>query len=220
MWTVKDIIDSGAISLKPTDSVLFAKELMLDQQLLHLPIVVDEHITGLLSLTDLTNQKDDTTISSLSQSVDKSYAIFENEHYFEALKLMMSQPNLLSISVVDIDGKYKGVARLRALCANYVPQNYLAHEASLVVIEMDDYDYSLTNIANIVEYNRCKILQVVSTSPGDKKIWVQLIINSTTIQSIIKGFERYGYLVLYSQHQKGEAEIDERYKSLLKYLDL
>lgn len=220
MWSVKDIVDSGVIALKLTDTVLFAKELMLDQQLLHLPIIVEGKIEGIVSLTDLDNQGDEETINNIQRAVDSSYFVYEHEHYFEALKRLMAQPKLLSICVVDKDGKYQGEARLRALCANYVPQNYLAHEASLVVLEMDDFDYSLTNIANIVEYNRCKVLQVVSISAGNKKIWVQLIINSTTVQSIIKGFERYGYLVLYSQNQEGEAIIDERYQSLLKYLDL
>ena len=38
MWSVKDKLDSGILILKPTDTVQVAKDLLVDQQLLKLPV--------------------------------------------------------------------------------------------------------------------------------------------------------------------------------------
>ena len=143
------------------------------------------------------------------------------QHFFQALQMIVEDAKSLSLSVVDKDGAYVGIVRLKDLATNYVPPNYLAEQASLIVLEMDEHEYSLTNIANIVEYNRCKILQSLIVGVEDRKLWVQLIINSTTIQSTLEGFERYGYSIIYTQNQMdGESPLEDRYKSLLKYLDL
>lgn len=222
MWSVKDKLDSGILILKPTDTVLVAKDLLMDQQLFQLPVVEQGKISYEVSLESLSELPDDLVLSDIEEIQNKDYLHAQPEqHFFQALQMIIDHSKSLSVSVVDKKGLYVGIVRLKDLATNYVPPNYLTQQASLIVLEMDEHEYSLTNIANIVEYNRCKILQSLIVGVEDRKLWVQLIVNSTTIQSTLEGFERYGYSIIYTENQMdGGSPLEDRYKSLLKYLDL
>lgn len=221
MWTVRNSVEEGLLSLKPTDTCSVARELIIDQEVFHLPVIRKGKIEFFVSISDLEDLEEQQLLTEIkAHKIPNEFCLQESQHYFEALHQMLGNSKVVSMSVVDEDNDFIGIVRMRDLANNYIPQNYLTQEASLVILEMDDYDYSLTKISNIVEYNRCAILQVVAASPGNKKMWVQLIINSTTIQSVLKGFERYSYKILYANNHQSDQELDDRYQSLLKYLDL
>jgi len=222
MWSVKDKLDSSILILKSTDTVLVAKDLLIDQELFCLPVVENGKVNYMVSLADLAEFEEDQRLSDLSEVhiLEFPFARLE-QHFFEAIQLMMNANKVLSLPVLGKDDTYLGIVRLKDLVLNYIPKNFENQEASLIVLEMDDHDYSLTNIANIVEYNRCKILQSITVAVQDRKIWVQLVVNSTTIQSTLAGFDRYGYTIIFTKNQLDtESPLEDRYKSLLKYLDL
>jgi acetoin utilization protein AcuB len=61
----------------------------------------------------------------------------------------------------------------------------------IIVLELINRDYSLTQIAQIVESNNVKILSMYITSPSEStKLEVTLKVNTGDLVSIIKTFER------------------------------
>jgi hypothetical protein len=93
---------------------------------------------------------------------------------------------------------------------------------SVLVLEMDANNYVLSQIAQIVESNQAKILNLfINAEPDSTKIQVSLRINQQNLSAIIRTFERYDYNVLASyQAEDQHNELQERYDELMLYLNM
>ena len=96
-------------------------------------------------------------------------------------------------------------------------------EASLIQLEMGAYDYSLSEIARIVEENDAKILGLtVDAIPEDPgHIVVSLLVNKVECAAIVKSFYRYNYNVLNTFSSPDEnSDLLDRYSLLMRYLNV
>ncbi len=87
---------------------------------------------------------------------------------------------------------------------------------------MNQVDYSLAEIAQIVESNNAKILSSYITSgPDSTEMEVTLKINKSNLDAILRTFERYEYNVTASyQKSKYQDDLKNRYDELMNYLKL
>lgn len=96
-------------------------------------------------------------------------------------------------------------------------------EASLIQLEMGTYDYSLSEIARIVEENDAKILGLtVDAIPEDPgRIVVSLLVNKSECNAIVKSFYRYNYNILNTFSSPAEnSDLLDRYSLLMRYLNV
>lgn len=96
-------------------------------------------------------------------------------------------------------------------------------ESCVIQLEMGTYDYSLSEIARIVEENDAKIFGLtVDEHPEEPgRIVVTLLVNQTESGAIVKSFERYNYNVvgLYSSPDEN-LDLLDRYSLLMRYMNL
>ena len=100
--------------------------------------------------------------------------------------------------------------------------NSIKEFGGILILEMNQHDYSLTQIARIVEENNAKILSSYITSlPDSTQIEVTLKINTTDLDRIIQTFQRYDYTIK-AMFQKGNFQDDlkKRYDELMNYLNM
>jgi len=93
----------------------------------------------------------------------------------------------------------------------------------IIVLELIERDYSLSQIAQIVESNNVKILSMYITSPSEStKLEVTLKVNTGDLVSIIRTFERYNYEVKtwVSTDDSMDRFYSERFDLLMKYLNI
>ena len=96
----------------------------------------------------------------------------------------------------------------------------LKEPGGILIIEMNQVDYSLAQIAQIVESNNAKILSSYITSNVDStQTEVTLKINSSNLTSIIRTFERYDYKVKsLFQDKDAEEDMRMRFDALLNFM--
>ena len=93
----------------------------------------------------------------------------------------------------------------------------------IIVLEMSQNDYELTEIAQIVESNNAKILSMyVSSATDSTKLEVTLKLNATDLTSIIQTFNRYEYTIKASFMEFDEQDdlYNTRYELFMKYLNI
>ena len=96
-------------------------------------------------------------------------------------------------------------------------------ESCVIQLEMGAYDYSLSEIARIVEENDAKNLGLtiddIAEDPG--RIMVTLLLNQPESGAIVKSLERYNYNVvgLYSSPDENNDLLD-RYSLLMRYMNI
>jgi hypothetical protein len=93
---------------------------------------------------------------------------------------------------------------------------------SVVILEMPIRDYSLHEIAKIVEENDAKILSSFSHATDDREIMeVTLKINQSDIGGILQAFERYEINIKASfQSSHYEEDLQDRFEELMKYINM
>ena len=91
----------------------------------------------------------------------------------------------------------------------------------VIVLEMNNNDYSLTEIASIVESNDAKILSsYIISKPASTNIEVTIKLNKQDITAIIKDFERRDYKVSASyKEEETDGDFLARYESLMRFLN-
>lgn len=96
-------------------------------------------------------------------------------------------------------------------------------ENSLIILEMPIKDYTLTEIARIVESNNAHVISL-STLPisGGSELLVSLKLDISDLTTILRSFERFNYNVTYFLMKEGEVtdKQKERLDELMYYLDM
>jgi CBS domain-containing protein len=162
----KDLISEVVPSLKTSDSGQTALNWMEIFRISHLPIVNNLDFLGLISDTDIydMNQPEEP-IGNHSLTLLKPYVTTE-QHLFEVIGLA-SRLKLTVIPVLDEHSHYKGVITTTDLVRYLAGISSMDQQGGIIVLEIIERDYSLSQIAQIVESNNVKVLSMYITSPPD-----------------------------------------------------
>ncbi len=218
---VADLITDEIPPLKHTDTVEMALDWMEQFKVSHLAVVKDRELIGLVSETDLMDyNRPDETIEELKIPLLKPI-IHNYQHTYDLLKLMMSF-NLTLIAVLDDKELYKGCITLKGLLANLSSMASVQNPGGVIVLEVNQADYSLTHISNIIEGNDAKILSAhVSSLPDSTKVEVTLKLNVEDLSRVLQAFYRYNYTVKASfQHGDFENGMKNRLDEFLHFLNI
>lgn len=217
----KELISETVPPLKTSDSGRKALSWMHDFRVKHLPIVNNEQLLGVLSDEDILDlNKPDEPIGSYSLSLRKPY-VNEYDHLFELMKLVVEQ-ELSIIPVVDAEDNYLGVVTLESLVEFFARTGSLSEPGSIVVLEMSLRDYSLSEIARIVESENASILSTYITSqPDSTRLEVTLKLNVRDARRILASFERFEYQIKATYQEETYYDtLQERFDGLMNYLNV
>jgi acetoin utilization protein AcuB len=218
----KDLISEVIPSLKTSDLGQTALNWMEIFRISHLPIVNNQDFLGLISDADIydMNQASEP-IGNHYLTLIKPYVLME-QHIFEVIGLA-SRLKLSIVPVLDKHNHYKGVITTNDLIRHMAGISSMDQHGGIIVLELVERDYSLTQIAQIVESNNVKILSMYITSPPDSmKLEVTLKVNTSDLGSVIRTFERYNYEVKtwVTSNDSMENLYSERFDLLMKYLNI
>lgn len=96
-------------------------------------------------------------------------------------------------------------------------------ENSLLILEVGLKDYTLTEIARIVESNNAHVLNLAVLPVSDgSTLLISIKLDVSDLTLILRSFERFNYNVLYHYMKEGEIndQQKERLNELLYYLDM
>ena len=218
----KDLISEVIPSLKTSDPGQIALNWMEIFRISHLPIVNNQDFLGLISDTDIYDMNmPEEPIGNHALTLFKPYVTSE-QHIFEVIGLA-SRLKLSVIPVLDSKNHFKGVITTSDLIQHIASMSSMDQQGGIIVIEIIERDYSLSQIAQIVESNNIKVLSMYITSPPDStKLEVTLKLNSGELASLIRTFERYNYEVKtwVTSDDSMDRFYSERFDLLMKYLNI
>ena len=95
-------------------------------------------------------------------------------------------------------------------------------KGAIIVLLMNDFDYHLSQIAQIIESNNAKILGFYTENVADgNQLKITLKVNQSKLGPVLQTFSRYDYTIheLYTDDETS-SEFQERYDHLMNYLNL
>jgi acetoin utilization protein AcuB len=218
----KDLISEVVPALKTSDSGQTALNWMEIFRISHLPIVNNLDFLGLISDADIydMNQPEEP-IGNHSLTLLKPYVTSE-QHLFEVIGLV-ARLKLTVVPVLDENMHYKGVITTTDLVRYLASISSMDQQGGIIVLELIERDYSLSQIAQIIESNNVKVLSMYITSPPDStRLEVTVKVNSNDLTSVIRTFERYNYDVKtwVTSDDSMDKFYSERFDLLMKYLNI
>ena len=126
------------------------------------------------------------------------------------------------IPILDDDENYLGCTTVHHLMTLIANTGSIKENGGILVLEMARSDYSMSEIAQIVESNDARILSsYIMSSPDSTNIELTLKLNKIELDRIIRTFERYDYIIKASFQKSNENDdMQFRYDSLMNYLNL
>jgi acetoin utilization protein AcuB len=217
----RDLISIDIPPLTVNDDGKKALEWMDEFKVSHLPVIDKTNYIGIISDTEIIDLVGPSeTLNKVRKSLGKPF-VFEYQHAYEALKLY-DILKITLIPVLDERERFMGVITQQNLLSYCSEMTDAKDPGSLIVLELNQMDYSLSQIAQIAESNGARILSLFLTPRYDStELEVTLKINLQDVSAVLQTLERYGYKVQASFTQgDSKKNLKERYDSLMHYLNI
>jgi acetoin utilization protein AcuB len=218
----KELISDEIPMLKTSDTGVKALYWMDIFRISHLPIVNNTEFLGLISDTDIYDMNSpDEAIGNHNLSLFSPF-ITDEQHVYDAIELI-AQQKITVVPVVDAQKNYLGLITTQRITQYMGDMMSVKNPGGILLIELNANDYSLTQIAQIVESNDAKILSLYITSPPDSiKMELTLKLNRIDLTSIIQTFIRYDYTIKakYVDDDEMENLFSNRYEQFMMYLNI
>jgi len=218
----KDLVTDLVPVLRTSDTGSQALAWMDSFRVSHLPIVNNSEFLGLISEKDISNLNSvDESIGNHCLSLYSAF-VSVNQHVFEVVALAVDM-GLSVVPVLDERKNYLGVITISELLKSISNMGSFNQPGAVLVLEMNHIDYSLSQIAQIVEGNDAKILGLFMTPhPDSTLVDVTLKLNKLDVSSVIQTFLRYNYTIKASYLRSDDLDevYNERYDLLMRYLNV
>ena len=212
-------IDPSIVPLKISDSVAIAIDFFKEFSVRQLPVVQDNICIGILSLDEIEEELADIPVLdfiNLSYSFASTY-----DHIYEVMRAI-SEQSVTLFPIIDENNNYLGCITLASLFKNYVNCAAFSQPGSILVLEMDKKNYSLAEIARIVESeNKVILSSLLSSNAESDRLEITLKLNCAQIQNLLSTFERFGYNIKATFDEEDVKDtLKNRYESLMTYLNV
>ncbi|MCW0484359.1 CBS domain-containing protein [Gaoshiqia sediminis] len=218
----KELISDVIPSLRLTDNGQKALNWMEIFRISHLPVVDNHQYLGLISdksIYDL-NLNDKLMEDCRDFLVQPHVGV--SQHIYEVVSVV-SRLKITVVPVLDQEHQYRGVITVFDLAQRFADLVAVNEPGGVIVLELNPIDYSLAEIARIVEGNDAKILSLyVSKSDDSKEITVTLKINQMDLSPVIQTFVRFDYVIksVFMDDSVLKHLYDDRFELLMKYLNI
>ncbi len=218
--TADFLITDALVPLRPTDTGEEALGIMNEFYIRHLPVVDGQKLVSVISEADVLDADPEEVVSNY-RTPQLPPSVFPDDHLYDVMRQLVDN-NLTVVPVINREGEYIGMVTGEDLLRFFAQSSTFSDPGSIVVLEMARQDYSLAEIARIVESDNAIILSSFVRSINDSnQVEVTLKLNSQSIAGTIATFERFNYLVKASFNEKQlQDTLRERFDSLINYLNV
>jgi len=217
----RDLIKDDVPPIKPFESMEKALEWMDEFRVSHLPVVDGSKYYGLVTENMIYDCNEASLpVSELNLTMNRPF-VFEDVHVYKVMQ-MVAEFKLSVVPILNKKEKYIGLSTMKQLMDYLTNTSSISEAGSVIVLEINQFDYSLAHISQIVESNDAKVLSSFITSSLDSKMMdVTIKINRTNIEAVLQTFYRYDYKVKASfSEDEFEQDMKKRYQGLMKYLNM
>ena len=182
----------------------------------HLPVLDGETYVGLLSDEIMyAHGSIHDPIGKLDIPREMTF-VYEDVHMYDVI-------GVASSPVLNRKEVYQGAILLTDILHNIDKLLCIDDPGGIIVLEVNKIDYSLAEVAQIVEYNEAKVLSCyVTCMPDSNKVVITLKVNTARIEPILDTFIRYRYVIknTFVSGEEMNEEMKDRYGQLLKFMEM
>jgi Mg/Co/Ni transporter MgtE len=218
---VSSLINDLIPPLKITDTGDRALAWMDEFRLRYLPVIRNQDFLGIISESDIMGLSDrKKPLEHYALPLERVF-VYDNQHVYDAVKFV-SNYNFSVVPVLDNEQHYTGLISVIDIINSFSELYAVKAPGGIIELEINQKDYLLSEIAQLVEANDGSIMSLHSNASGEQtKINVTIKVNILDLSRILAAFYRYNYNVTaYYQQTEFSADMQNRYESFMNYLKM
>ena len=149
--------------------------------------------------------------------------VFEKASHYEVIDTMLRHDRL-PVAIIDTSRKYLGTIFPSDVLKHMAKLSAFRSPGDVLGLEMFSHDYTLEEVARLVERNDAKIidLSIFSHATDPRKIYIFFKINHRDGTRVQATFERFGYHIHWhaSKYLDRDSHAFKNYNELMKYLNI
>jgi acetoin utilization protein AcuB len=219
--TAEELLNQMIPPLKPTDSAQKALDWMEKLRLNQLPVVDDTTYKGIITEDMIMDSGNPEQAVQEFRLIASNINAYPSSHFYDLIKLA-SQHGLQIVPVLDINKQFMGVVSVNETASALARMFASQGPGGILVISMEPKDYSLTEIARLIESNDAKVLSSFFLSEDNSRLAkLTLKLNREDLTRIIATLERHNYTVVAHFQETELLNVDkERLDLLFRYLNI
>jgi len=217
-----ELINHMIPPLKPTDdghkAMVWMEELRMNQ----LPVIEKGAFKGFITEEIILEDNDKTKPVDEYELDGLDCFVSTDQHFYDVIKAATDN-ELQMVAVLDANGHFEGVISVEDTINAFAESTAVQEPGAILVMLMNQRDYSLAEISRIVEGENARILSAaVNSDPKDMSLLrVTLKLNKTEVSHITASLERFGYKIIGRfQEEEIKSNDQERYDLLMRYLNI
>jgi acetoin utilization protein AcuB len=217
-----ELINHMIPPLKPTDdghkAMVWMEELRMNQ----LPVIEKGKFKGFITEEIILEENDSKKLISEYQLEGIECYVTADQHFYDVIKVATDH-ELQMAAVLDASGHFEGVIGIEDTISAFAESTAVQEPGAILVLLMNQRDYSLAEISRLIEAENAKVLSaVINSDPKDLSLLrVTLKLNQTEVSHITASLERFGYRIIGRfQEEEVKSNDQERYDLLMRYLNI
>ena len=219
---VKDIINIDIKAIQDDCSLQDAKRLFYIHKVSDLAVINEsQEYIGLLKEETVLDLLEDNNVTTIKNIKLEPLSITLEQHVYEVFETLTTH-SLSLIPIVNKSNNYIGVITVNNLI-NYISTiTSFKHKGAIIILLIQQKDYSLTQICQIIENNGAKIISLFSNFINETTIEITLKVNIEEISSILQSFDRYNYhtKTLNAQTEVLDDLLQSRIENLMNFINV
>ena len=219
MTEITDFLNTNIKALRITDSVADAQDLFSEYPFSHFPVLDDGVYIGCADAEDTELMDIDKTLDDMRYSFDRFF-VRETTIWLDVLEVFAKNETNL-VPVLNDENKYIGYYEITDIIKFFDQTPFLKEQGGILVVEKGVQEYSMSEVAQIVESNNGRLLGLFISESEMHKVQITVKISMGGLSEIIQTFRRYNYDII-SEHQEDAYlnTLKDRSDYLDKYLNI
>jgi len=219
MTEITDYITNDYKAIDSQQTIADVQDFFLDVPYSHFSVLNDGIYIGSIAADDVETFDTDKKVADYKYTLEGFFAR-KNMIWLDVLEVFAKNHTNI-VPVLDEENSYLGYYELEDIVKFFHETPFLKEQGGIIVIKKSLIDYSMSQIAQIVESNNGKLLGLFVSEAGVESIQITIKIALGSMNEIIQTFRRYNYEIVSEHHEDNYLNsLRERSDYLDKYLNI
>lgn len=219
MNTITDYLNNDYKALDVQESVASVQDFFEEADFTHFPVVDQSVFLGCISREDAETFDRSQPLQQYRYALEGFFAR-TNMNWLDVLEVFARHESNIC-PVLDEHNKYVGYYEMPDIMRVFQETPFLKEPGGTIVVEKPVKEYSMSQVAQIVESNNGRVLGMFVSNTNAENVEITIKTTLGAVNDIIQTFRRYNYNIV-SEHQEDAylSSLKERSDYLDKYLNM
>ncbi|WP_395043955.1 CBS domain-containing protein [Flavobacterium sp.] len=219
MTEINDYLNNDYKAINSQDTIAVVQDFFAEVSYSHFSVVDEGVYIGCIAADDIETFDSDKKVADYKYALEGFFAK-KNMIWLDVLEVFAKNHTNI-VPVLDDNNNYSGYYELEDIVRFFHETPFLKEQGGIIIVEKNLADYSMSQIAQIVESNNGKLLGLFVSEANIEKVQVTVKIAIGGMNDIIQTFRRYNYEIVSEHHEDNYLNnLKERSEYLDKYLNI